>query len=183
MGKEQPATYYDQTYTGATEYLKHYALSRYYGLWQHVESYLLNEQPVLDIGCGPGQLGQMLTDNAYPYHGVDFSETAINQAKRICTAGTFEVADVFKVDYNKYHGWQILCCETLEHLNDDLRLLEMISEALPGANCVITVPSFGDTAHVRYFKTVEEVMERYSPIIKRAGCTKIGAWFVLHGIL
>lgn len=181
MGKEQPAAYYDKGYAAAPEYSKHYQQSRYYKLWQRVESHLIKGVPVLDIGCGPGQLGHMLTDLGYKYHGIDFSETAIIQARKVCTAGTFEVADIFSVDYSAFMGYQVICCETLEHVTEDRYLLELIKQAIPGANIVITVPSFDDAAHVRYFKNSTEAISRYAKYTDRG--ETVGAWFILNGNL
>jgi SAM-dependent methyltransferase len=51
--------------------------------------------PVADLGCGPGQVAQYLTDRGVDAFGVDLSPAMVEQARRLNPDIRFEVADFF----------------------------------------------------------------------------------------
>ena len=59
----------------------------------------------------------------------------------------------------------IICFEVLEHVQQDLELLQRIQ---PGTRMLVSVPSFDDPYHVRYFSDEKEVQQRYQQVIKIA---------------
>lgn len=185
MGKEQTSDYYDRVYATSKEYSKDYTKSIYLPLWKAAEKHLINNVPVLDIGCGVGQCAAFLHSKGYNYLGIDFSHEAINKAIHNVSNKdvTFFQKDIFDVDYTGYLSYQLLVSETLEHLDNDLGLLEKLSKELPNKNIVITVPSFNSKGHARYFKTVEDVILRYKNHVKIIDCYKFSMWFVLHASL
>jgi cyclopropane fatty-acyl-phospholipid synthase-like methyltransferase len=86
---------------------------------------------IIDFGCGIG-LGSQVFKREY-YHGVDFSEEAIKEAKKLNVIATFEkifninqlsfISVSFKYDF-------FLCLEVLEHLEKEevIELLQILSK-------------------------------------------------------
>lgn len=183
MGKEQNAEYYDSIYGRSEEYKKHYSKSRYLNLWRKVLENLDLTKPILDIGCGPGQLAEMLRDNGVKqYAGIDFSQEAINNAPK-AYGFDFICGDIFKIDYSPFGFHQLIICETLEHIEKDLELIGKISNFLRGNRFVFTVPTFNDAGHVRYFVSEEEVKGRFKDKVTIRYCERVGPWIIVAGIL
>lgn len=192
MGKEQPSSYYDKIYESSKEYNKEFSKSRYINLWSAMEKHLIKDKNVVDVGCGVGQTAGFLINKGYGYVGIDFSNEAIKKAFLNNSQSlsnnekffSFICEDIFNVDYSLFKkSAQLFICETLEHINNDIELISKIKNDLPNTNIVISIPSFNDVSHVRYFSSVDEVIERYKSVIKIVDCYKLGSWFVLHGEL
>lgn len=156
------AEVYDAAYDGSVEeYTQHYSQSRYLPVWQAIADRIKPRSRVLEIGCGPAQLATMLVDLGLlgGYVGFDFSPNAIELAKKNLSGYRFEVDDarttplVTEVDYDV-----VICTEVLEHIMDDLVVLERIPT---GKQVLATVPDFNYESHVRFFKDVDEVRARY----------------------
>lgn len=185
MGKEQKNEYYDAIYSKSDEYVKHYLRSRYLNLWKEVLKSIDVNKPILDIGCGPGQLAEMLRDSGVKYYdGIDFSAEAIQMAKDKNPNMHFKCEDIFKTKYADYKTHQVIICETLEHIEKDIELITMIRQKLFDNKFVFTVPTFDDPGHVRHFKSWEEANARFEPhVAKIERCERFGAWIVIAGIL
>lgn len=130
---EQPATFYDAVYR---QYAKDAGwMRRLVNRTLPAMEYVVGS--VLDIGCGVGQCADMVNGNSY--HGLDFSEFAIRQARESCrnSRATFEVADFF--------GWTgerrdtVLLLEVLEHVEDYERLAQL-AKAKAAKRIIVTVP-------------------------------------------
>lgn len=169
--KEKNASFYNRAYKDGgwnKEYFKHYANSNNYETWKKVTSWIteIPDCKIIEIGCGPGQLANMLFDNGIiDYHGIDFSKVAINIAKTKNPnfAHCFDVEDAFKseifhLDYNV-----VIILEVLEHIEDDIILLKRIKGP---TRVIFSVPNFDSQAHVRWFTDKDEIIERYSDIVK-----------------
>lgn len=158
-----PANYYDEAYGGTVaEYTVHYSESRYLPLWEAISTRIEQGARILEIGCGPAQLATLLFDHGLPgaYVGFDFSPAAIALARQNLPEQRFEVGDartsqlVTGPDYDV-----IICTEVLEHIVDDILVLERIPA---GRQVLATVPNFDYESHVRFFHDVGEVQARYS---------------------
>ena len=164
-GGVQPAEWYDDVYSRSEEYKKPYQDSVYYFLWTVIADRILRSQAssVLDVGCGPGQFAHMLSGlGVTKYTGVDFSEVAVAHAQTIVPAFDFLVADALMSDCYTAREYDVLVCtEVLEHIEQDIELLERVPE---GKRCICTVPNFPLVSHVRYFSSKEEVAERYAKL-------------------
>lgn len=186
MGKEQPAEYYDSIYKTSKEYNQHYTKSRYYNLWKRVIKNLDPNKEVLEFGCGTGQLAKMLHDNKFVcYFGIDFSEEAIRIAEAMNEKPfTFAVGDILQNSLpNALLGEtpQIICCETLEHIEKDKEFIQRLRETYPGARIVFTVPTFNDAAHVRHFKDLFEGYFYYKPLFSKViTYEKFGGWLLFE---
>lgn len=206
MGEQKPASWYDEQAKASArrEYLVAYnppwpRLARWPGRFREVCKELDKGLPVLDIGCGPGIFAAYLWHSGFreAYCGVDFSPVVLKLAR----AGNDAVAEsghpdakFFRYDVQKTSVWaikvdvisvfstppQITILETLEHLENDLDVVESIPS---GHKTVITVPRFDEPDHVRYFKRVEDVSDRYAHFFEDALVRVIRRnWILISGV-
>ena len=169
VGQELSATYYDAKFGDAPQFYQHYSASLYYGLWSVILDRLrpMKVRRILEIGCGTGQLANAVADMglAQSYLGLDFSQVAIDQARKTNPKLTFRCADVQQdraleeADYNI-----VLSTEFLEHIEGDLAVINRIR---PGSVVIASVPNFPHREHVRHFANAQEVHDRYSGAFER----------------
>ncbi len=102
----------------------------------------LNNKDAIDVGTGTGHLLSFFHEN-YNFRsitGVDFSESAIEVAKKTLPEGKFFVHDLYQKLEKKYD--LILCTEVIEHLlYPDLALRNIIDMMSKDSICLITVPN------------------------------------------
>ncbi|GAA4994845.1 hypothetical protein GCM10023317_23800 [Actinopolymorpha pittospori] len=161
-----PSGWYDDVYShGHEDYVNHYSESRYLPVWEALCERIAPGSSVLEIGCGPGQLAEMMLDKGVgSYVGFDFSPTAIELARKRLPNCRLEVADARTTDlYTSEKFDVVVATEVLEHIIDDLPVLERVPR---GAIILATVPNFDYASHVRFFGTVEQVRERYGPLFE-----------------
>ena len=170
-------------------YSKHYSKSPYLKVWEHTASYINGVDTVCDIGCGPGQLMELLLDkDVTGYTGIDISPVAISKACDLLS----KRKDAFKVSLvctNILNGFTMpqadkyVLIEILEHLNEDKQLLAKIPK---GKEVILSVPNYLGGSHVRKFDNVEQVKERYGSIVLPEEVVEMkhgsGKIFVLKGI-
>lgn len=116
---------------------------------------------MLEVACGPGQLACALRDSGLldSYQGFDFAEKRIAAAKLNCPQYKFHVADAFTTDLFESVSYDVLVAtEFLEHVTDDLKVIERIRA---GARFIGTVPNYPYVSHVRHFTDTGAVHERY----------------------
>lgn len=174
MNKEEPASYYDDIFnTGGynNQYHKSPEQTQYHKLWTSCVDIIKekNHKHVIDLGCGPGQFAELLSkdDSNIKYTGLDFSSKAIEIAKnRVSNTNfNFYIENLVTIDnYNKYIKDDTIYTsfEFLEHINDDLKVLNNIPK---NSDIIFSVPNFDTRGHVRFFKNSEEVINRYSKLI------------------
>lgn len=175
---ELDASYYDNVYMTSTKYMSDPKdIPIYYVSWKFARDYIVENKIklVIDIGCGPGHLAQVLSDLDIKYVGIDFSSVAISQAnerlKDITTKKPFEFINMNAIgyDYTKhmigYNKKDILITsfEFLEHVEKDL---EVIASIPKGIMCCMSVPSYDSMGHVRYFENDTIVSRRYGKYLK-----------------
>jgi SAM-dependent methyltransferase len=159
-GAEKDAQYYDTLFSERAHYNVHYTDVHYYVQWVQVERFLrpFKNRPILEIGCGPGQLAQMLQDLGYTdYTGFDFSEVAVAKATDAVTFPIFQGDALDPKTYDRPYD-AVICLEVLEHLKDDHKVLENIRL---GSTVIVSVPNFDDASHVRWFRSQYQVRSRY----------------------
>ena len=169
MGELKGSEFYDVEFARQDHYTRHYSISRYIPVWNEVNVLLEQAQAVkiLELGCGPGQLAHMLADDGFQiYKGIDFSVVAVQMAEerlKNYTGFEFEVCDFFNKGFkikSKYDT--VIAIEVLEHIKDDLALIKKIPK---DTNIIFSVPCFDARAHVRYFKDINDTVERYKNLI------------------
>ncbi len=118
---------------------------------------------ICEIGCGSGQFANMLLDHGcMNYVGIDFSEKAIELAKRANPGyvDQFICADAFSFleTHKKEDDKLFIIFEVLEHLNKDMELLDKLPV---GSLVIFSVPNFKSFNHVRTFESLESIKNRY----------------------
>ena len=101
-----------------------------------------------------------------------------------------EFADARTTDlFTSVHYDTILCTEVLEHVVDDVSVLERIPK---GKQVLATVPNFDYESHVRFFANVGEVRDRYGSLFEFLDITEHyhtgdrdgsgGIFFLMNGL-
>ena len=168
--------YYNDIYYVSGEYACPYRESPYYQMWQKAMMLIPKDLRLLEIGCGTGQFARMLMDNGYlSYVGFDFSEEAVRRAgKTLQNDDLVYLADAHEAgSYTAEHDF-IICLEAFEHIKD----YEVIRHFTPGIEIVFTVPDFDDPAHIRYFKSINDVVDRYKNHFLFSHIEKFERWFI-----
>ena len=141
-------------------------------LYVRAREWIPTGDPVFDLGCGTGRFAAALlaSGHAAPYLGFDFSPASIEEA-RICVYDPlfeFHVADLrdFVISGPISGATIFTCLEVLEHLDDDLGLVECVPS---GHRFVFSVPSFPSESHVRHFPHAGVAFDRYAPLLDFVG--------------
>ncbi len=160
---ERSAGWYDGSYEASDEYARPYYASRYYPVWAVIVDRVRHAgiRDILELGCGSGQLAGYLTEelDLSSLTGVDFSPKAIEIAAQIAPAANFVVADALDPTTYQRDCDLIICTEMLEHIEDDLKVVDLFPS---GTRCLCTVPDFPYPSHVRHFTSAGDVHARYS---------------------
>jgi SAM-dependent methyltransferase len=161
---EAPAATYEKLYAEGDETYNNPEASPYYPLFLAAVDALdaCGARNVLEVGCGSGTLGQMVISKSIDYRGFDYAHTGVEKALRKNPKAKFAWGDA--TTDAPYAGPYdtILCCEVLEHIGQDL---EVIGRWRSGSNVVCSVPNFDYHTHVRFFRSEDEVSERYGHLI------------------
>lgn len=137
-------------------------------------SWMINtSHPVVDLGCGTGRFAEQLNRrNQASYVGVDFSPATIEEAARYSGWKNFRLTDLREWrDDNPQPLTVYTCLETLEHLEDDVSLVERIPV---GHEFIFSVPNFHDEAHLRVFEHVSDAWHRYGHLLQFRGWQLLG---------
>lgn len=168
--KARNSAWYDKSYDKArhdpkSPYSSDAEKCGYAKIWTRAIEWIKDGERILDLGCGPGQFAQLAIRAGKTYvRGIDFSRSAIIWARE----RNPKHAKVF--DGYRFDAPQALACEhdvvvlfeVLEHVDDDVGLLKRLR---PGVHVIFSVPNFGYTSHVRCFKTLKEIEDRYGTVL------------------
>lgn len=106
---------------------------------------------LLDIGCGTGAFTIGAALRGYRALGLSYdvrNQTVAGERAALCAANqaTFEVQDVRQLDQRRDLVGKfdvVLCCENIEHVRDDAKLMRDISACLkPGGRLLLTAPYY-----------------------------------------
>jgi len=167
------ASFYDEAMTapGAPSMLP-LEQSPWLPVYEEAARWILND-PVIDLGCGTGRFAQALyrQTRSAPYLGIDFSQRALAEARRGFSPGVckYEGIAFRKQDLTRWKpsdelagSTAFVCLELLEHLEDDLSLVQRIP---PGFRLIFSVPNYPSEAHVRDFRTIGSIWGRYDSLV------------------
>ena len=158
--------FYDKVFSETAHYRGPPEDSPYYILWKEIlEKLVKGKQRILDIGCGPGQFAELCVAAGHEYVGLDWSSKAIELAE----ARNLDI-ELYNIDIEK-NPWilkafscdLITFIEFMEHVKLDREVLDSVP---PCKQVILTVPNYPAHTHVRQFKTLEHVVQRYAPFLK-----------------
>jgi len=168
---EKNSNFYDDLFESGgwnDMYFKHYRESHYYRIWLSALEKLkhITYPNIIEIGCGPGQFANLLFDSGFNnYQGIDFSSEAIKYAKirnseykNLFNIDNAYTSNIFNTDYNT-----VIIFEVLEHVDDDLIILEKIRK---NSFVLFSVPNFYSDGHVRWFNSKQDVFLRYKEYVE-----------------
>jgi len=151
--------------------------------YKELASHINQNDMVLDLGCGNGMLP--IFSKFKKYKGIDFSEIAIEQAKRFCKTAKFICGDVITfIKKEKYT--LVVLTEFLEHVDNDIEIITLIKK---GSNVLISVPfdepiindrPKGYPTHKRSY-TIQSFKSRYKDI-KFEKIYIFNTWIIALGI-
>ena len=115
---------------------------------------------ILDVGCGNGNLFEMLPDEKYELTGVDFSENMIIEAKDKCNdKASFLVADAEKLPFDNDTFDIIVCNASFHHyIHPDIVLAEMQRVLKEGGKLLI-----GDPYVPTLVRPMMNLLTKFSP--------------------
>lgn len=106
---------------------------------------MLEGKKILEIGCGTGNLLNLLQNYNFELYGSDYSKDYLSKAKLKNPNIEFFPGDLSDTNMWSKHQQvfdSIICSEVLEHLEDDLRALQIINSLLKtNGVLIITVPA------------------------------------------
>jgi SAM-dependent methyltransferase len=153
---------YDLTYSTDVRLKRHYTGIDYFVIWKNIMSKLNKTDRLLDLGCGPGHLANMLYDNEFKeYTGIDFSRVAIAQAKEKAPSYAFIEANLYDIDFNDYSDFKFISVETFEHLENDIAIIKK----LPKNEIFFSVPNFKSSSHYRTYDDEEFIKKYYEDVL------------------
>ncbi|WP_214760492.1 methyltransferase domain-containing protein [Exiguobacterium sp. s146] len=172
VNKEEDKNFYDSLFSDGgwdQTYFKHYSDTHYFPIWEKAFSLIKGkgkDLKILEIGCGPGQFAQLLFERKVTdYQGFDFSDKAIEMAKQTNKMHheKFHVGDAFETKvFDHYMYNLVIIFEVLEHIEDDIAILDKIKE---DTTILFSVPNFDSPGHVRWFNSIFDIYERYRLIL------------------
>jgi 2-polyprenyl-3-methyl-5-hydroxy-6-metoxy-1,4-benzoquinol methylase len=158
LGIEQTKDYYDKLmYKYPSSEIK------YQKLYDSVLKFIpVNKNVrILDVGCGTGGLINTLKNNGYlNITGLDFSTYCVNYCKKRFPNNNFVQLDLKKNSSKKFinNFSIIIMLEVLEHISDDLNVIKKIKS---GSLVVLSLPNYDSKGHVRFFKNIDEIKNRF----------------------
>ncbi len=163
-----------------------YNWSEYQNLSKHLMQKMADNKEmnkkIIDIGCGIGWYTDILYFNiSRDITGIDFSKLAILfHARRMYPSVEFIIGDIYTHDYT---GYQVaVLTEVLEHINNDLALLDRLPK---GCRIYATVPfekERYDPTHVREY-SISSTMERYRDVMEIQACEKFEQYIYIIGTI
>lgn len=187
---EQGSSYYNEAFASNGDWQAHYSASPYYFLWTVIVDRLRRRgsDGILEIACGPGQLASAICDAGITanYTGFDFSDVAIEYARKACPQYRFVQEDALKTAIFEQADYDcVVSTEFLEHVEDEISVLAKIRS---GAYVIATVPNFPYVSHVRHFFDSNGVTDRYGHlfnefnVVEICGTVPDHKFFLLEGI-
>lgn len=127
-----------------TDYYQNNSNKFGWGINKEISDYKINEilphisgKKVLDIGCGPGHLVDILSKKGFDSFGIDSTPSFINYAQKN-KKGSFKIGNANKTTFKSKEFDTVILKSVLEHLKDDQLALK---EALRiGKKIIIIVP-------------------------------------------
>ncbi len=110
-----------------------------------------NGETLLDVGCGSGAFTICASRRGYETLGLTWDESDTQIARERATLShapkaSFQICDVRQLDERAELRGKFdiaICCENIEHILDDRRLVKAIGSCLkPGGRLLLTTPNY-----------------------------------------
>jgi len=168
MGEEAPVEVYDEGFATNPRYKRSPTKAPWAPIWRAVADLVPPDLSVLDLGCGPGHLAELIGERDR-YIGIDFSKVAIAMAQERSPWAVWRVDDLRTCEYPDTRV--VVCTEALEHITEDLLVLRKVSR---GRRVIISVPDKDSRTHVRFFPETQDAVDRFSPLVKFDQAFRVG---------
>ena len=97
-------------------------------------------EPLLDLGCGGGELCRLAVDGGARVTGIDSDARQVARARELVPEATFEVGDIQGLPFPDGSFAAVTCVQSIMHVANPLRVLrEAARVAAPGAAVLVTV--------------------------------------------
>ena len=119
---------------------------------------------MLDLGCGPGQFGELCVKAGHHYRGLDYSKAAVDLGREKGFGDYRQVdleEDMSIIKAGRYRTATGI--EFMEHVHRDVEILAAVPS---GRKIIISGPSYAAPGHVRFFKTFNDFTERYQHLLR-----------------
>ena len=109
------------------------------------KTYLSNNDPVLDLGCGGGRNAQFLAEAGYSVYGVDVASSAVafcrKRFEKLRLTGHFEEGSFDRIPFENAYFSAVICVAALDHvtLSTAQKSVQEIRRVMrPGAAALFT---------------------------------------------
>lgn len=143
LAMKDKGVYGEDYFTGIYTYLskeKKEVLATFFDLLKQRKHQI---KSLLDLGCGQGEFMQICTQSGIDAFGVDISDYAINEAKRLRRSRIFQLdLNQEKLPFKDDFFGAITCFDVVEHLESvDSLLTEAYRVLRPGGTLFVTTPN------------------------------------------
>lgn len=99
-------------------------------LWLKKELRSVKNKKALDLGCGTGEAGILLSQKGYKVTGVDFSKEALKEVPKKITAVYWDLEKIYQLELEKESYDLILDSKVLAFIENKNQYLKTVSELL-----------------------------------------------------
>jgi len=163
-----------------------------YALYRAIECRIISQvtmqEPILDLGCGDGEVAGVAIRNVQPI-GVDIQKYQLLAAKRRGTYSGLVQADATVLPFGEETFSTVFSNSSIEHIPDIKSVLSQVARVLrPGGKFVFTVPSNEFASRLFFYHLCERLgwrrlAERYGTRVNRRlyhyHCLGINEWAAL----
>lgn len=118
-----------------------------------IKEYLPKDRPILEAGCGLGQIVKYLSDRTYDVHGVEVSEGAVGIINRLEPSLKVLQGNIEHLDYPDNYFGGLMCFGVVEHIIEgpNKALAELYRVSAPDSISLISVPIFNKIRAIKYY--------------------------------
>lgn len=160
MTPEEQKAYDTQQYRKNPRYRLLPEDTSYYPIWQKLCSWVSADESICEIGCGSGQLANLLIKEKKNYQmGIDYIPEAIQIAKELNPGAKDKFINMDVTKTGSLTGYNtIIATEVLEHIDNDLEVVKGLPK---NTRFIFSVPNFMTKGHKRCFTNMEAIKDRY----------------------
>lgn len=118
-----------------------------------IKKYLPKDKPILEAGCGLGQIVKHLSENDYDVYGVEVSGQAVGIINRLDPNLKVIHGNIEQLDYPDNYFGGLMCFGVIEHIIEGpekaLRELYRVSDY--GSVSLISVPVFNKIRLIKHY--------------------------------